>query len=109
MINAALYARVSSGRQEHEETIQSQLSELRRRIQEDQVTDCQEFTDESYSRDDLARPALDRLRDLVTEGCFDRVYIQCPDRLAAGAKLVLLVEEFQKHAQSTQKSLDGLF
>ena len=40
------------------------------------------------------RPALDRLRDLVTQGEVGSIYIQCPDRLASGAKLVLLVEEF---------------
>ena len=26
-----------------------------------------------------------------------RLYIQCPDRLASGAKLIILVEEFQQH------------
>ncbi len=72
---------------------QSQLSELRVRIQEDEATDHREFIDESYSRDDLVRPALDRLRDLVAERCFDRVYVQCPDQLATGAKLILLVED----------------
>ena len=42
-----MYARVSSDRQEQEETIQSQVAELRARIQEDCVSDCQEYTDES--------------------------------------------------------------
>ena len=41
------------------------------------------------------RPALDRLRDLVAQGDIDRIYIQSPDRLASGAKLIILVEEFQ--------------
>lgn len=27
----------------------------------------------------------------------DRLYVQCPDRLASGAKLIILVEEFQQH------------
>ena len=95
-IRAALYARVSSDRQEHEETIQSQLAELRARAQLDGVVDCLEFTDEGYGRDNLVRPKLDRLRDLVAQGELDRLYIQCPDRLASGAKLMLLVEEFQQ-------------
>ena len=46
MTRAALYARVSSDRQEHEETIESQVAELRARIQEDCVSECQEYTDE---------------------------------------------------------------
>ena len=97
MTRAATYARVSSDRQEHEETIQSQVAELRARIQEDGVSDCQEFTDEPYGRDNLVRPGLDSLRDLEAQGERDRLYIQCPDRLAGGAKLELLVEEFQQH------------
>ncbi len=97
MTRVTNYARVSSDRQEHEETVQSQLAELRLRVQEDGVLDCQEFIDEGYARDNLVRPALDRLRDLVGQGEVDRPYVQAPDRLASGAKLVLLVEEFQQH------------
>ena len=95
-MRAALYARVSSDRQEHEETIQSQLAELRARVTEAGVVNCQEFTDEGYGRDDLVRPSLDRLRDLVAEGEFTKLYVQAPDRLASGAKLIILVEEFQQ-------------
>ena len=64
MISNAIYARVSSDRQEHEETIQSQLTELRARARQDGQDAWQEFADEGYSRDDLVRPGLDRLRDL---------------------------------------------
>ena len=89
------YARVSSGRQENEETIQSQVEELRARMMEDGVEDPQGITDEGYSRDNLVRPGLDRLRDRLAEG-EERIYIHSPDRLASGAKLMFLVEEFQK-------------
>ena len=95
-IRAVLYARVSSDRQEQEETILSQLAELRAHLSEAGVVDWQEFTDEGYARDDLRRPSLDRLRDLVAEGGVDRLYVQAPDRLASGAKLIILVEEFQQ-------------
>ncbi len=95
-IRAVLYARVSSDRQEQEETIQSQLAELRAHLSEAGVVDWQEFTDEGYARDDLRRPSLDRLRDLVAEGGVDRLYVQAPDRLVSGAKLIILVEEFQQ-------------
>ncbi len=93
MKNKALYARVSSQRQEDEQTVQSQLVELRDAITMSGEVDWQEFIDEGYSRDDLARPRLDRLRDLVETGDIDHVYVQSPDRLASGAKLVILVEE----------------
>ena len=95
-IRAVLYARVSSDRQEQEETIQSQLAELRAHLSEAGLVDWQEFTDEGYGRDDLRRPSLDRLRDLVAEGGVDTLYVQAPDRLASGAKLIILVEEFQQ-------------
>ena len=97
MISNAIYARVSSDRQEHEETIQSQLTELRARARQDGHDDWQEFADEGYSRDDLVRPGLDRLRDLIAQGEVLRLYVQVHDRLASGAKLIFLVEEFQRH------------
>ena len=97
MKTSAMYARVSSDRQEQEDTIQSQLAELRARVKEDSSPQCEEFIDEAYARDNLMRPNLDRLRDRVTQGDIDRIYIQCPDRLASGAKLVILVEEFEDH------------
>ena len=95
MKRSASYGRVSSDRQEQEDTIQSQLSELRARVREDGVVGCQEFADEGYSRDTLVRPGLDNLRDLASQSELDRLYVQCPDRLGSGAKLILLVEEFQ--------------
>ena len=96
-MTTALYGRVSSDKQEQEETILSQLAELRERAQEDSLSDWQEFVDEGYGRDNLVRPSLDRLRDLVAQGEVERLYVQAPDRLASGAKLVLLVEEFRQH------------
>ena len=63
MKTSGIYARVSSDRQEQEDTIQSQLAELRARVQEDSPPQCEEFIDEAYARDNLMRPCLDRLRD----------------------------------------------
>lgn len=91
--SVATYARVSSQKQEDEQTVQSQIEELRVALTQAGEVDWQEYVDEGYSRDDLARPNLDRLRDLVQTGDIDRVYVQSPDRLASGAKLVILVEE----------------
>jgi hypothetical protein len=44
-------------------------------VQNDGWTNRQEFTDEGYGRDDLARPGLDRVRDLAAQGKDARVVI----------------------------------
>ena len=95
-MKAVLYARVSSDRQEQEDTVQSQLGELRAALEDAGVSDWQEFIDEGYARDNLGRPALDRLRDLAAQRDVSKVYVQSPDRLASGARLVILAEEFQE-------------
>jgi site-specific DNA recombinase len=41
-----------------------------------------EFIDNGYSGSTLVRPALEHLRDVVTAGGIDQVYVHCPDRLA---------------------------
>ena len=94
------YSRVSTDRQEHEATIESQAEELRTRVRDDGITAWEEIQDQGYSRDNLVRPGLDRLRDLAAQGEVDRVYIQAPDRLASGAKLMVLVDELQSHGVS---------
>ncbi len=65
---AAAYARVSTEKQEKEQTIQSQLDALRRAAGEGgyEVPPEWYFTDEGYSGARLDRPGLDRLRDLST-------------------------------------------
>lgn len=67
----ALYARVSSQRQADEMTIQSQVSALRERIEQDgmKVTEELSFLDEGYSGATLVRPALERLRDMACVRC----------------------------------------
>ena len=97
MNRCALYGRVSTDRQEQEETIQSQMAELKQQAKDDGIDSCLELTDEGYGRDTLARPGLDRLRDLAVAGELNRVYVQSPDRLASGAKLIILVEELQQN------------
>ncbi len=90
----AIYARVSSNRQEREHTIESQLVDLRSTVQSDGHDEYTEYVDEGYSRSDLARPRLDNLRDAVREGRIDRIYVHAVDRLASGTALVVLYEEF---------------
>jgi site-specific DNA recombinase len=92
----ALYARVSSEQQAEAKTIDSQLAELRARITEDgfELAGVLEFVDDGYSGAILARPGLERLRDVVAEGDIQRLYVHSPDRLARNyAHQVLLVEE----------------
>ncbi|MEC4723883.1 recombinase family protein, partial [Noviherbaspirillum sp. CPCC 100848] len=98
-IQAALYARVSSNQQANAQTIDSQLSALRERMQIDACTSTpdREFVDDGWSGANLMRPALERLRDAVSLGAVDRLYVHSPDRLARKyAYQVLLIDELQR-------------
>ena len=96
---AALYARVSTEQQAQEDTIASQLDLLHRRVQTDGLTIAQElqFADDGYSGETFRRPALERLRDTVAAGAIDRLYIECPDRLARDYPYqMVLVDELRR-------------
>src|SRR5262245_15071179 len=98
VLRAAIYARVSSERQAHEDTIDSQVQALRGRVHEDGLTLDEElcFLDDGYSGSTLVRPALERLRDQAAAGAIDRLYVHSPDRLARRyAYQALLVDELQ--------------
>jgi len=99
LIQAALYARVSSDQQSQAHTIQSQVTALRARIEADgaRLGPESEFVDDGYSGSTLLRPDLERLRDAVASGAVDRLYVHSPDRLARKyAYQVLLVDEWQR-------------
>lgn len=99
-IRTASYSRVSSQRQADENTIDSQLAELRRRIARDQLTidEAFEYKDDGYTGSELLRPGLERLRDHVAAAMIDRLYILSPDRLARRcAHQAILLEEMTKH------------
>jgi len=96
---AAIYARVSSDRQKEDKTIASQTSSLQEYAQTHGYTVPQGwiFEDEGYSGATLARPGLERLRDLVAEGQVQAVLVYGPDRLSRKyAYQVLLLEEFSR-------------
>ena len=80
----AIYARVSSHRQQQQATIESQIAEVRSRVAHDgfAVQDDFVFVDDGHSGAWLDRPGLDRLRDLCRDGVIRRVYVHSPDRLA---------------------------
>jgi site-specific DNA recombinase len=98
-LRAAIYARVSTEHQAKANTISSQLDALKQHVANDGLSLDPElvFVDDGYSGEALERPALERLRDQVSAGAVDRVYVLSPDRLARKyAYQVLLVEEFQR-------------
>ena len=101
---AAIYARVSSERQKEEGTIASQTALLLEYAQVHDLSVPTEwiFQDEGYSGATLARPGLERLRDLAAEGQIEVVLIYAPDRLSRKyAYQVLLIEEFSRRGVET--------
>ena len=98
VLGAALYARVSSDRQAEAGTIASQVEALEQRMRADGLAVEAElrFLDDGYTGATLARPELERLRDLAATGGIDRLYVLCPDRLARNyAHQFFLLEELR--------------
>lgn len=96
---AALYARVSTEKQEREETVASQVDLLYQAAAASgcDIAPTSVFIDDGVGGARLDRPALDRLRDLAAEGAFEVLMGTVPDRLARRyASQVLLVEEFTR-------------
>lgn len=99
VIIAALYARVSTDKQEKDETMASQLDALQQAAAAGgyEVAPEHVFVDAHHSGARLDRPALDQLRDLAADGTFEAVLVASPDRLARQyAHQVLLIEEFAR-------------
>jgi len=99
VVIAALYARVSTEKQEKDETIASQLDALHRAATEGgyEVAPEHIFVDAHHSGARLDRPALDKLRDLAAEGMFEAVLVYSPDRLARQyAHQVIVIEELSR-------------
>lgn len=100
MKQAAMYVRVSTGKQQQEATIESQKEAVLKYAKEQgcQIPDEWIFEDNGVTGAILARPALDRLRDFAFEGFFDTIFILSPDRLSRKyAYQVILIEEFKKN------------
>ncbi|MFC1799460.1 recombinase family protein [Candidatus Eisenbacteria bacterium] len=81
-MKVAIYARVSSEKQEKQETIQSQLAALRDYARSNDLTVIDEYEDNGYSGELLARPGLDRLRDDARKQMVELILIHSPDRLS---------------------------
>ena len=80
----ALYARVSTQRQQQSQTIEQQLERLQAHLAERgwEITPDHIFRDDGYSGAKLSRPGLERLREQAALGEFEVVFITAPDRLA---------------------------
>ncbi len=99
MTIVALYARVSSDKQAKADTISSQIAAIENRIRADGYSLLNEFkfVDNGYSGSYLVRPGLEKLRDKVSAGEIDKIYIHSPDRLSRKyAYQMILIEEFKK-------------
>ena len=93
----AIYARVSTETQEKQQTIHSQLAELRKYAAEHDLAISEEFIDDGYSGTLLARPGLDALRDQSRQRGVEAVLCLSPDRLSRSlVHLGILLEEFEK-------------
>jgi len=98
-MRAAIYARVSTDRQQRHHTMDSQLTALRAwaATAAHELAEAHVYGDAGCSGTRLDRPALDALRDAVRDGALDVVAVLTPDRLARKyAYQVLLLEEFRR-------------
>src|SRR5690348_14731609 len=99
MMRVAVYVRVSTSNQVHQQTIDQQLDRLRAHLEAQAIalSDQLIFRDDGYSGARLNRPGLDRLRDAAREHRFDRVMLTAPDRLARNyVHQMVLLEEFER-------------
>jgi len=84
-MDVALYARVSTRRQQQTQTIDQQLTRLQAHVAahpEWRLAEEHIYRDDGYSGAKLSRPGLDRLRDHAALAAFECVVLTAPDRLA---------------------------
>lgn len=78
----ATYSRVSTSNQEEQQTIQNQLNALKDFAKENNYTIVENYVDDGWSGDILARPSLDKMRNDAKSKIWEAVLIYDPDRLA---------------------------
>ncbi|NSX83868.1 recombinase family protein [Wolbachia endosymbiont of Atemnus politus] len=99
MTTVALYARVSSKNQEQNNTIKSQIAELKHRIAVDrhELLDEYIFIDSARSGFTLKREGLKNLCNKVAEGKINKIYIHSLDRLSRDLiHQRILIDEFKE-------------
>lgn len=90
------YARVSTGRQEKEETIESQIEELKQGALNNGIvlSDADIFIDDGWTGEMIQRPALDEMRDAAEANEFDVLYVYDRGRLSRNyAHQEIIIEE----------------
>jgi site-specific DNA recombinase len=105
----ALYARVSTSRQQQTHTIDQQLARLRAYVttQPDwSLVEEHIFCDDGQSGAKLKRPGLDHLRDQAAQAAFDLVLLTAPDRLARNYVHQIVVLEELEHNGCPVQFLD---
>ncbi len=98
-LNIAIYARVSSRKQDKNNDIESQLKELKNKADSlgFHYASTDIFTDDGYSGATLNRPGLENLRDRIYDGIYKKVLVYDPDRLARDyVYQTLLIDEIKK-------------
>jgi len=96
-MTSALYARVSTQRQENEETIETQIMAVRDYAAKNGHTLIKTYKDEGWSGMILARPNLDELRLDARKKLWEAVIIYDPDRLARKyAYQQLVIDELEE-------------
>jgi site-specific DNA recombinase len=99
-MRVALYARVSTDRQQQAQTIEQQVSQLREYVAAQEGWNLEEahvFRDDGYSGARLNRPGLDAVRDQAARGAFDLIVITAPDRLARNyVHQMVVLEELER-------------
>lgn len=96
-MRVAVYARVSTERQQKEQTIDSQIEQLEQYAKKKKYTIVERYIDDGWSGGVFARPALDELRNDCARKEFEAVLMTCPDRIAR--KYVyqeIVIEEIKK-------------
>jgi site-specific DNA recombinase len=97
-MRTAIYARVSTEGQEKQETINSQLADLREYASQNNMDIVEEYIDNGYSGELFDRPALDKLRDDAKNRLFSALLVHSPDRLSR--KFIyngIIQEEFKRY------------
>jgi site-specific DNA recombinase len=103
-MEVALYVRVSTTRQQQQQTIEQQLDRLQAHVAAHTDWHLAEehiYRDDGYSGAKLNRPGLDRLRDRAALAAFELVVMTAPDRLARNDvhPMLLLDELAQRGCQ----------
>ena len=101
MMNCAIYVRVSTTAQaEHGYSLETQEDACRKKAEELGASSIKIYCDNGFSGAFLERPALDDLRDAVSQKLHDAIIIYDIDRLARDTMhLLLLTEELERNAQ----------